>query len=70
MNQISVSELKTNPSKYIAMLSEGDIYITKNNKRVAKLTSPVRDKVSAAMSLFDILPNSAALDDSRTERLG
>ena len=32
MNQISVSELKTNPSKYIAMLSEGDIYITKNNK--------------------------------------
>ena len=70
MNQISVSELKTNPSKYIAMLSEGDIYITKNNKRVAKLTSPVRDKVSAAMSLFDILPNSAALDDSRTDRLG
>ena len=70
MNQISVSELKTNPSKYIAMLSEGDIYITKNNKRVAKLTSPVRDKVSAALSLFDILPNSAALDDSRTERLG
>ena len=70
MNQISVSEFKTNPSKYIAMLSEGDIYITKNNKRVAKLTSPVRDKVSAAMSLFDILPNSAALDDSRTERLG
>lgn len=70
MNQISVSELKTNPSKYIAMLGEGDIYITKNNKRVAKLTSPVRDKVSAAMSLFDILPNSAALDDSRTERLG
>ena len=36
----------------------------------AKLTAPKQDKISAAMSLFDILPPEADLDKARMERLG
>ncbi len=70
MIQISVSDLKANAGKYIAMVNEQEIYITKNGKRVAKLTAPKQDKISAAMSLFDILPAGASLDEARKERLG
>ena len=70
MIQISVSELKANVGKYVSMVNEKEIYITKNGKRVAKLTAPKQDKISAAMSLFDILPPEADLDKARMERLG
>lgn len=69
MIQISVSELKANAGKYVAMVNEQEVYITKNGKRVARLTSLKPDKLSAAMSLFGILPNEATLDESRSERL-
>ena len=62
MIQISVSELKANVGKYVSMVNEQEIYITKNGKRVAKLTAPKQDNSSAAMSLFDLLPPEADLD--------
>ncbi len=68
--QISVSELKAHAGKYVSMASELDVYITKNGRRIAKLTSPQRDKVSAAKALFNILPPEADLDEAKKERLG
>lgn len=57
MGQISISELKTNVGKYVTMAAEEDIYITKNGKRVAKITSAKVDKVFEAKSLFRLLPS-------------
>lgn len=67
--QISVSELKTNAGKYVAMANEQDIYITKNGKRIAKITSAKADKVAAAKSLFGLLPADTDLGKAREERL-
>ena len=66
---VSLSELKVNPGKYVALASEQDIYITKNGKRVAKLTSAKADKVASAKALFGILPADVDLESARGERL-
>lgn len=66
---VSVSELKTNPGKYIAMVDEQDVYITKNGKRVAKLTSAKPDKMASAKALFGLLPSNIDLDTAREDRL-
>ena len=65
---VSVSDLKANAAKYISMVENEDIYITKNGKTVAKLVSPKKDKMSAAVSLFDILPAGIDTDAVKTER--
>ena len=67
--QISISELKTNPGKYVALADELDIFITKNGKKVAKLTSARPDKVASAKALFGILPANIDLATMREERL-
>lgn len=69
MMQISISELKTNAGKYVSLADKEDSYVTKNGKRVAKLTSVKTDKVAAAKVLFGILPSDVNLDDAREERL-
>lgn len=66
---VSLSELKTNPGKYVALADEQDIYITKNGKRVAKLTSAKPDKMASAKALFGILPADVDLNSAREERL-
>lgn len=69
MTQISVSELKTNAGKYVAMAQSQDIFITKNGKLIARLTTAKPDKVAAAKALFGILPSDVNLDEAREDRL-
>ncbi|MDI3478878.1 MAG: hypothetical protein PWQ59_2403 [Thermoanaerobacterium sp.] len=66
---ISATELKNNLGKYLTLAAKEDIYITKNGKSIAKLTSPTHDKVEMAKSLFGILPGDASLEQAREERL-
>jgi len=66
---VSLSELKTNPGKYVAMADKEDIYITKNGKRVARLTSTRPNRIASAKALFGILPSDVDLDNAREERL-
>jgi len=66
---VSLSALKINPGKFVAMADQQDIYITKNGKRVAKLTSARQDKMAATKALFGILPSDVDLDSVREERL-
>jgi prevent-host-death family protein len=66
---VSLSELKTNPGKYVAMAEEQDIYITKNGRRVAKLTGAKPNKTASARALFGILPRDVDLAGAREERL-
>ncbi len=69
MTQISVSELKTNAGKYVAMAQSQDIFITKNGKLIARLTTAKPDKVGAAKALFGILPSDVNIDEAREDRL-
>lgn len=67
--QISISELKTNPGKYVTMAEGQDVYITKNGKRIAKITSAKPNKMAAAEALLGILPGDVSLEEAREERL-
>jgi len=69
MQSITLSQLKTNTGKYISLASEEDIYVTRNGKQVARITSAKINKVAAAKALFGILPSDVDLNKSRTERL-
>ena len=64
---ITATEFKTNLGKYLSMVTEQDIYITRNGKSIAKLTTPAVDKVAVLDSLVGILPPDAS--DIRKERL-
>ena len=66
---ITATELKENLSKYLLLAITEDVYITKNGKVVAKLTSPFTDRVETAQSLIGILPADVSLEDARDERL-
>ncbi|MEA4902635.1 type II toxin-antitoxin system prevent-host-death family antitoxin [Desulfitobacterium sp.] len=66
---ITATEFKTNIGKYLTMVDEEEIIITKNGKKVAKLTSATEDKIETAKSLFGILPGEASLEKAREERL-
>ena len=47
MIQISLSDLKVNPGKYVGMAQEQDIMITRNGKIVAKIVTAKPDKKAA-----------------------
>ena len=67
--QVSISELKTNIGKYINLAETQDIFITRNGKPAAKLTSAKIDKVALMESLFGIIPSDFDLDEARLERI-
>lgn len=67
---ITATELKENLSKYLHLAESEDIFITKNGKVVAKLTSPFQTRVDTAKSLFGVVPDKITLEDAKAERLG
>lgn len=67
---ITATELKNNLGKYLLLSATEDVFITKNGKTIAKLTSPYQDRVETAKSLFGILPVNADLEAAKEERLG
>lgn len=66
---ITATEFKSNVGKYLAMASKEDIIITKNGKRIAKLTDAIEDKTDIVKSLIGILPSSVTEAEAREERL-
>ena len=68
--QITATELKLNMGKYLSMASRRDIFITKNGKRIAKLTNPSPDRVAVLDSLVGIAESEdITLEGIRKERL-
>lgn len=65
---VTATELKDNLGKYLLLSATEDVFITKNGKVVAKLTSPYENRVQTARSLFGILPREADIDEARRER--
>ena len=67
---ITATELKANLGKYLLLAASEDIFITRNGKVVARLTSPYQDKLDAVDALFASIPATMTLDEAREERLG
>lgn len=68
---ITATELKTNLGKYLELASIQDIFITKNGKNIARLTSQSIDKLSVLDSLVGIISSQETIDENtiREERL-
>ena len=67
---VTATEFKSNIGKYLTLVADQDIFITKNGKSVAKLSSTKQSKVDIAKSLFGIIPNDGtSLEQAREERL-
>ena len=75
MTQISLSDLKVNPGKYVSMAQEQDIMITRNGKIVAKIVPAKPDKKTAWEHIKSIFgePEMQMSDDeievAREERI-
>ena len=67
---ITATELKNNLSYYLALASKESIYITKNGRDIAVLTSPTKTKLEALNSLIGIIPDDGmTAKDYREERI-
>ena len=67
---VTATEFKNNIGRYLTLVADEDIFITKNGKRVAKLSSEKQSKVDIVKSLIGIIPNDGiTLEQAREERL-
>ena len=55
---ITATELKNNLGKYLILAATEDIFITKNGKTIAKLTSPYQNKLDTVDALFGSIPDT------------
>ena len=61
---VTATEFKTNLGKYLEMASSQDIFITKNGKSIARLTSPAVNKLALLDDLVGIVPQEKAMDEN------
>lgn len=68
---VIATEFKTNLGKYLELAVTQDIFITKNGKNIARLTSPSVNKLAVLDNLVGISPQTDGLDEKsiREERL-
>ncbi|MCI8550872.1 MAG: type II toxin-antitoxin system prevent-host-death family antitoxin [Lachnospiraceae bacterium] len=66
---ITATELKANLGKYLLLAATEDIFITKNGRIIAKLTSPYQNKLDMIDSLFGSIPDTITLEEARKEQL-
>ena len=67
---ITATELKANIGHYLNAVSEDEVFITKNGKIVAKLSSPNQNKQAILDSLVGLTAsNPVSLKEAKKERL-
>lgn len=68
---VTATEFKTNLGKYLEIVLDEDILITKNGKVIAQLSKPQFNKLAALRSLVGIANNGTeiTLDEIKEERL-
>lgn len=68
---VTATEFKTNLGKYLEMAATQDIFITKNGKNIARLTSPAVNKLALLDELVGIVPQERTMNENaiREERL-
>lgn len=73
MTRVSMSELRTDLDKYVAMANGQDIIITENGKAVAKLVTAEATKKEAFKHFLSLFPEKGLdldQDQVREERMG
>lgn len=66
---ITATEFKTNLGKYLDMVSQDDIFITRNGKTVAKIINPNISAVDSIRGILKNAPSDLDLKSVREERL-
>jgi antitoxin (DNA-binding transcriptional repressor) of toxin-antitoxin stability system len=68
---VTATEFKTNLGKYLEIVMDEDILITKNGKVIAQLSRPQVNKLAALRNLVGIVDagGDTALDAIKDERL-
>lgn len=68
---VTATEFKTNLGKYLELAAIQDVFITKNGKNIARLTSPSINKLSVLDDLVGIISPQEDIDADkiREERL-
>lgn len=68
---VTATEFKSNLGKYLELAAIQDIFITRNGKNIARLTSPTIDKLAVLDNLVGIIPTQDEVDEDavREERL-
>ncbi len=66
---ITATELKNNLGKYLLLAASEDIFITRNGRTIAKLTSPYQNKLDTVEALFGSVPATITLEEAQEKRL-
>lgn len=68
---VTATELKNNLGKYLELAAMQDVFITKNGKSIARLTSPSINKLSVLDDLVGVIPSQEVIDENtiRKERM-
>ena len=66
---ITTAELHSDLEKYLLLAETEDVFITRGEKVIAKLSNPYQDRVEAAKSLFGVLPLSMTFEEAMEERV-
>jgi len=67
---VSATEFKMNLGKYLDLVNQEEITITRNGKTVAKLVPEEEDLVALTESLFGIVPDSGkSYDEMKLEAM-
>jgi antitoxin (DNA-binding transcriptional repressor) of toxin-antitoxin stability system len=66
---ITATEFKTNFGKYLDMLSQEDIFITRNGKTIAKVINPQVSAVNSIRGILKTAPTDLDTKSIREERL-
>ena len=66
---VTATEFKSNLGHYLGLAGRQDIVITRNGKRIAKLTDAAKDKTDILSALAGIVPSNVSLEDAIADRL-
>ena len=66
---VTATEFKTNFGKYLELVAQEDVFITRNGKTIAKVINPQVSAVDSLRGLLKNAPSDLDLDSVREERL-
>lgn len=66
---VTETEFKTNFDKYLNLVTQEDILITRNGKTIAKVMNPNISAVDSLRGMLKDVPSDIDLDSLREERL-
>ncbi len=66
---VTATEFKTNFGKYLDLIAQEDIFITRNGKTIAKVVNPHISAVDSLRGMLKCVPPDIDLDSLREEQL-